>query len=283
MPYRSLARFPQVWLINVSNSLTIIIFSWSTVEAVKDDRKEFDAKRRENILALGQDAIAFQKSKDAILAADKHGYPYLWSWLGIPIIQMPADIVVTQEVIWREKPDVIIECGVARGGSVIFLSSMLQLLAKGLVIGVDVDIRKHNLESIQRSPFAHRIKLIEGSSVEADTLVKVKAAIPPAAKVMVILDSNHSYDHVFKELLAYSGLVTAGQYLVVADTLLGFLDDGETPTARSAIWRKGNEPLSALRDFVAANSEFEPDAEVNGKLIFSSSPGGYLRRKATTG
>jgi cephalosporin hydroxylase len=248
---------------------------------VKDDREEFNSKRRENVLALGKDAVAFQKSKEAIIAADKHAYAYLWTWLGVPIIQMPADIVVTQEVIWREKPDVIIECGVARGGSVIFLSSMLQLLGKGKVIGIDIDIRKHNLESIQGSPFANRIELIEGSSVSDETLSKVKAAIPASAKVMVILDSNHSYEHVFKELAAYAGFVTAGQYLVVADTLLGFLDSDETPTARSAIWNKGNEPLSALRDFVAANPDFEPNPEVNGKLVFSSSPGGYLRRASS--
>jgi cephalosporin hydroxylase len=243
-----------------------------------DDREEFNSKRRENVLALGKDDVAFQKSKEALIAADKHGYAYLWTWLGVPIIQMPADIVVTQEVIWREKPDVIIECGVARGGSVIFLASMLQLLGKGKVIGVDIDIRKHNLESIQSNPFAHRIELIEGSSVEAATVAKVKAAIPVGSKVMVILDSNHSYDHVYKELVAYAGFVTPGQYLVVADTLLGFLEDNETPTERSAIWKKGNEPLSALRDFLLSNPEFEADAEVNGKLILSSSPGGYLRK-----
>ncbi len=248
---------------------------------LKDDREEFNSKRRENALALGKDGIAFQKSKDALIAADKHAYAYLWTWLGVPIIQMPADIVVTQEVIWREKPDVIIECGVARGGSVIFLSSMMQLLGKGKVIGIDIDIRKHNLDSIQNSPFANRIELIEGSSIDEATVAKVKAAIPPDSKVMVILDSNHSYDHVFKELVAYAGFVTHGQYLVVADTLLGFLDDSETPTERSAIWKKGNEPLSALQDFVASHREFEADAEVNGKLILSSSPGGYLRRVAS--
>jgi cephalosporin hydroxylase len=246
-----------------------------------DDREEFNSKRSKNALALGTDDFAFQKSKEALIAADRHGYAYLWTWLGVPIIQMPADIVVTQEVIWREKPDVIIECGVARGGSVIFLASMLQLLGKGKVIGVDIDIRKHNRESIQSSPFVHRIELIEGSSVDAVTVAKVKAAIPPNSKVMVILDSNHSYEHVFKELAAYASLVTPGQYLVVADTLLGFLDDNETPTERSAIWKKGNEPLSALRDFVASNREFVADAEVNGKLILSSSPGGFLRRAAS--
>lgn len=243
----------------------------------KDDRFEFETHKRQMSIALGKDSVAFSRSVDAIHAVDAYDYAYLWSFLGVPIIQMPADVMATQEIIWANKPDVIIETGVARGGSVIFMAALLQLVGKGKVIGVDIDIRGHNREAIENHPMASRIELIEGSSTDKDTIAKVIASIPCDASTMVVLDSNHSRDHVLAELRAYAPLVTLGQYLVVADTLLGRIDASQTPTKRSRIWRPGDEPLSALNAYLSETDRFEVDEALNGKLVFSSSPGGYVR------
>jgi cephalosporin hydroxylase len=243
-----------------------------------DDRAEFEAERERSALALGTDEAAFDSALDAFVAADAHRYTYLWSWMGVPIIQVPADIVATQEVIWAAKPDVIIETGVARGGSLIFSAAMLTLLGRGKVVGVDIDIRAHNRDTIESHPMAAKITLIEGSSIAAETLAAVRAAIPSGAAVMVCLDSDHSREHVLAELRAYGELVTPGQYLIVSDTLLGRMTPEQTPTARSQVWLPGNEPLAAVDAYLAETDRFEADPVVNGKLIFSSSPGGYLKR-----
>jgi cephalosporin hydroxylase len=243
----------------------------------KDDRLEFEAHKREMSLALGKDEEAFQHSLNTLVALDKYDYAYLWSWMGVPIIQMPADIMATQEVIWNTKPDVIIETGVARGGSVIFMASLLKVIGKGKVIGVDIDIRAHNRDSIETHPLSPMITLIEGPSTTAETLAKVKAEIPAGASVMVVLDSDHSRDHVLDELRCYGPLVTEGQYIVVADTLLGRGDMSQTPTKRSKIWYPGDEPYAALNTYLKETDRFETDETLNGKLVLSSSPGGYLK------
>jgi cephalosporin hydroxylase len=198
--------------------------------------------------------------------------------MGVPIIQMPADVLAMQEVIWQTKPDVIVETGVARGGSVIFSASLLSLIGKGKVIGVDVDIRAHNRDTIEKHPQASRITLIQGSSIASETIDRVKAEIPAGASVMVVLDSDHSRDHVLAELRAYAPLVSVRHYLICADTVLGFLTPEQTPRNRSKVWFPGDEPLSALRTFLAEDDRFEADQEINGKLIVASSPGGYVRR-----
>nr|WP_255532446.1 CmcI family methyltransferase [Paracoccus sp. IB05] len=215
-----------------------------------------------------------------LTALDRYDYSYLWSWMGVPIIQMPADIMATQEVIWETKPDVIIETGVARGGSVLFMASLLEVMGKGKVIGVDIDIRAHNREAIESHPMSKRVVLIEGGSADEDTLTKVRAEIPPGARVMVVLDSDHSRDHVLAECRAYGDLVTEGCYLVVADTLVGHVSEENAPKKRSKLWFAGNEPLSALRDYMAETDAFEVNEVLNGKLVLSSSPGGYIRRKS---
>jgi cephalosporin hydroxylase len=244
-----------------------------------DDRKEFQASIIRQSLALGQDDAVFRQSTELVTELDRYDYTYLWSWMGVPIIQMPADIMATQEVVWTTKPDVIIETGVARGGSVLFMASLLEMIGKGKVIGVDIDIRAHNREAIQAHPMSKRVEMIEGGSADDDTLEKVRALIPEGASVMVVLDSDHSRDHVLAECRAYAPLITPGCYLVVADTLVGHVSEENAPKKRSKIWFKGNEPLSALNDFIFENSDFEVDEVLNGKLVLSSSPGGYVRRK----
>lgn len=247
---------------------------------VTDDRAEFEELQRRQSLALGGDRSAFERCLDTMVDLDRYDYSYLWTWLGVPIIQFPADVMATQEVIWKTKPDIIIETGVARGGSVIFMASLLEIIGNGKVIGVDIDIRAHNRETIESHPLQRRIDLVEGSSIGADTLAKVRDLIPTGASVMVILDSDHSRDHVLAELRAYGPLVTKGCYMVVADTVVGHLDADRAPKKRSKIWYKGDEPLAALNLFLRESHAFEVDTVLNGKLVLSSSPGGYVRRIA---
>ncbi len=244
-----------------------------------DDREEFREIQRAQSLALGQDQDAFEDSLALLTKLDKHDYSYLWSWMGVPIIQMPADVMATQEVIWNTKPDIIIETGVARGGSVLFMASLFETMGNGQVLGVDIDIRAHNRDAIESHSMSKRITLIEGGSVDESTLSAVRALIPKDARVMVVLDSDHSRDHVLAECRAYGPLVTEGCYLVVADTVIGHMDEDTAPKKRSKIWYRGNEPLSALNDYLTETKEFEVDPVLNGKLVISSSPGGYLRRK----
>lgn len=245
--------------------------------SVKDDRKEFEENRARQSVALGHDKSVFSSSLDLVLDLDRFDYSYLWTWLGVPIIQMPADVMATQEVIWSTKPDIIIETGIARGGSVLFMASILELIGKGRVIGVDIDIRAHNRESIESHPMSKRVMMIEGPSSDPETVAEVTASIPDGASVMVVLDSDHSRDHVLSELRAYAPLVTKGCYLVVADTLVGHVDEANAPRKRSKLWFKGNEPLAALNDYLKETDRFEVDPVVNGKLVVSSSPGGYLK------
>ncbi|RMA40657.1 cephalosporin hydroxylase family protein [Rhodophyticola porphyridii] len=243
-----------------------------------DDRHEFAEFQKAKALQLGADTAVFDASKKLIIDLNEHAYAYQWTWFGVPIIQLPADVMVTQEVIWSHKPDVIIETGVARGGSVIFMASLLEAMGNGVVIGVDIDIRAHNREAIETHPMSKRIHLVEGSSVAKETLSQIRDLIPTGARVMVVLDSDHSYDHVLAECRAYGELVTEGGYLVVADTLVGHLSEEEAPKDRSKLWSRGNEPLSASKTYLSENDAFEVDPIINAKLVMSSSPGGYLRR-----
>jgi cephalosporin hydroxylase len=245
-----------------------------------DDRAQFEETKRGHALALGRDQRLAAKAVRLRIAADKYAYSYLWSWLGVPIIQLPADIVAMQEIVWATKPDVIVETGVARGGSVLFMASLLELIGKGKVVGVDIDIRAHNRDTIERHPMTRRVVLIEGPSTAPDVIARVRAEVPSAASVMVVLDSDHSRDHVLDELRLYGPMVTGGCYLIVQDTGLGQLDEKSTPRDRSKIWLKGDDPSAALEAYLAETDCFELDEIVNGKLLLSSSTGGYLRRRA---
>ena len=243
----------------------------------KDDRTQFENSKLVSIANLGDDKEIFSQSKEMIKSLDKYNYSYLWSWLGLPIIQLPADILATQEVLWQVKPDVVIETGVARGGSVVFIASILKMMGKGKVVGVDIDIRSHNRAAIMNHPLANLIKLIEGPSTSEDVLQQVSTEIRKTDVVMVILDSDHSYEHVLSECNEYSKFVSKGSYLVVADTFVGHLTQEEAPKNRSKLWFKGNEPLAARDEFLKNNPNFTIDNHINNKLVLSSSPGGYLK------
>ncbi len=195
------------------------------------------------------------------------------TWLGIPIIQTPEDIVMMQELIWKVRPDVIVECGVAHGGAVVLYSSILELLGKGHVIGVDVEIRRYNRVALQSHPLSRRFTLIEGSSVDQATLDEVRNHIRPDDRVLVTLDSNHTLAHVAQELNLYAPLVTPDSYVVVFDGVMQVLTDapGGSPS-----WDKDN-PWHAVQQFLDGNDEFEIDPYYN-RLKVTHCPGGFLKR-----
>jgi cephalosporin hydroxylase len=201
------------------------------------------------------------------------------NWLGVKIIQLPEDIVAMQELLWRLQPDVVVECGVAHGGSLIFHASILELAGKGKVIGVDVEIRPHNRAVIEAHPLAHRITLIEGSSVDPATAAQVKRLCPAGSKIVVVLDSNHSRDHVAQEIALYKDIVSLDSYLVVMDGAQALVSD--IPRGKPE-WAEDN-PLTAVRDFLASNDEFERDASFE-RFGSTCVPEGFLKRcKAASG
>lgn len=179
-------------------------------------------------------------------------YHYTFSWMGRPVIQLPEDMIRMQEVIHRLQPDVIVETGVAHGGSLVFYASLCKAMEKGRVIGIDIEIRKHNREAIEAHPLASAITLIEGSSVDEGIVAQVGALIQPQERVLVILDSNHTYEHVYEELVRYAGFVTPGSYIVATDGIMSELAD--VPRGNPE-WATGN-PTRAAHDFVAANPDF---------------------------
>jgi len=207
----------------------------------------------------------------------KFKYSYNFTWLGIPIIQYPQDMVAMQEIIWETKPDLIIETGVAHGGSIIFYASILELIGKGEVIGIDIDIRAHNRLAIESHAMSKRIKLIQGSSISNEIFQLVKQETENKKKILVLLDSNHTHHHVLEEMKLYSSLVSVGSYLVVFDTVVEDLPE-ETNINRP--WGKGNSPKTAVNEFLKTHADFEIDFSIQNKLLITVAPDGYLKRKS---
>ena len=205
----------------------------------------------------------------------RHKYTHNFLWLGRPIIQLPQDIIAMQEIIWQVKPDLIIETGIAHGGSLIFYASILELIGgEGHVLGIDVDIRDHNRTEIQKHPMFKRITMIEGSSVDQSIVREVYQFAQGRQKVLVALDSNHTHRHVLGELELYSPLVKRGSYLVVFDTAIEDMPEDLFPDRP---WGKGDNPKTAIREFLRGNSRFVIDKGIEKRLIVTVAPDGYLR------
>jgi cephalosporin hydroxylase len=242
---------------------------------VSDDREQFERERREAAARMAADQELTAAALAVNAAADTYDWSYQWNWLGLPVIQMPPDIVVLQEVIWATRPQLVIETGIARGGSLVLYASILELLGEGSVLGIDIDIREHNREAVEAHPLAHRIRMTEGSSVADDVVAEVARTARQVERVMVVLDSDHTHEHVLAELCAYSPLVTPGQFLVVADT---FVADIPEQAHRPRAWSKQANPGTALREWLAETDAFESDPWLDAKLLLTASPRGYLRR-----
>ena len=205
----------------------------------------------------------------------KYRYSYNWTWYGRPIIQLPSDVMAMQMLILHHKPDLIIETGIAHGGSLVLYASMMEILGRGHVVGVDIDIREHNRRALEGHPLIDRITLIEGSSLAPAIVEQVAARAGDAACVFVCLDSNHTADHVAKELELYSPLVTLGAYLVVFDTVI---EDQAPDDFPDRDWGPGNSPKTAVHAFLKDNPGFEIDRQLERRLLFTVAADGYLRR-----
>ena len=242
-----------------------------------DPISQFKQERATDIAAMAGDEQLKQKSLDWMLHADKYKYTYNYTWMGRPIIKFPSDIVATQQIVWDVKPDLIIETGIAHGGSLILSASLLELIGgQGRVLGIDIDIREHNRKEIEAHPMMKRIDMIEGSSVSDEVMARVSAAAAKAKCVMVFLDSLHTHDHVLKELELYAPLVSVGSYMVLPDTFIEYFPKGYY--AHNRPWDVGNNPMTALRAFLEKNKDFEIDRELCDKLMITEAFDGYLRR-----
>jgi cephalosporin hydroxylase len=236
--------------------------------------EDFARERRGSIQRLAARPELRATSVQWLTDVSRYNYSYHFTWMGRPIIQLPQDILAVQEIIWNVKPDLIVETGVAHGGSLIFCASMLALInGGGRVVGVDIDIRPHNRTAIESHPMSRYITLLQGSSTD-DAVVDAVGAIARGRRTLVLLDSSHTHAHVREELRRYSPLVTRGSYLVVFDTIIEDMPEGFFPNRP---WGKGNNPKTAVREFLRDNDRFEIDREMEAKLLITVAPEGYLR------
>lgn len=243
---------------------------------MKNENEQFELERKKNIELIGNDPGLIESGFKFVESTAPYKYTYNFSWLGRPIIQFPQDIVALQEIIWETKPDLIIETGIAHGGSLILSASILELIGNGEVLGIDIDIRDHNRAAIQDHPLYKRISMIQGSSIDAGVVDQVKSIAGGKEKIMVILDSNHTFDHVYAELQAYANMVTKGCYLVVLDTSVEFMPEDFNWNGRP--WSKGNNPHTAVMKYLKENTSFEIDKSIQNKLLITVAPDGYLKR-----
>jgi cephalosporin hydroxylase len=259
---------------------------------MNNPKAEFEAECIERVINYPDSSIS-EAAKVFMLESTQPKYSYNFSWLGRPIIQYPQDMVAMQELIWEVKPDLIIETGIAHGGSLIMNASLLAMLEycesielgeqldpkkpKRRVLGIDIDIREHNRLAIEAHPMSNRIDMIQGSSIAPEIIAKVKKYAKKYNRILVSLDSNHTHDHVLAELKAYAELTSAGSYCVVFDTIVEDLPDDFYP---GRTWGPGDNPKTAVWEYLKTHPEFEIDKSIQHKLLITVAPDGYLKRVA---
>ena len=244
------------------------------MSSANDPISLFQAETAHDIARQGADSELARLSLQWMLKTAPYKYTYHFTWMGRPIIQFPQDILAVQELIWTVKPQRVIETGLAYGGSIIFHASMLQLLGgEGRVLGIDIDIRAHNRKEIEAHPMASRIDLLQGSSVDRQ-IIAAASAWAKGKRTLLILDSNHTHEHVLAELRGYSHLVEKGSYIVVMDTTI---EDAPPGFFQDRPWGPGNSPKSAVRAFIKESDRFEVDRGMDAKLLISVAYEGFLR------
>ena len=245
-----------------------------------NNQQQFQEEIKSNIQKLSSKSFK-DLSIDFIANTAKANYTYNFSWLGRPIIQLPQDIIALQEIIWDVKPDMIIETGIAHGGSLIFSASMLTLLEScgeienGKVLGIDIDIRVHNKKAIEAHPMSKKITMFQGSSIDESMITKVKEFAQKGKKIMVILDSNHTHDHVLAELKVYAHLASVGSYCCVFDTIIEDMPKG---SFSNRPWDTGNNPKTAVWEYLKECDDFVIDKDIENKILITVAPDGYLKR-----
>ncbi len=246
-----------------------------------DAIQQFEKEREERIKINENDEKLKSLAEQWLQESMMKQYVYNFSWLGRPIIQTPQDIMALQEIIWAVKPDMIIETGIAHGGSLIFSASMLTLLEacgeieNGKVLGIDIDIREHNKKAIEAHPMSKKITMYQGSSVEEEMIARVHEFAKQGKKILVCLDSNHTHEHVLAELRAYAHLASIGSYCIVFDTLV---EDMPSEFSNDRPWDKGNNPKTAVREYLKECDDFEIDKNIENKILITVAPDGYLKR-----
>lgn len=238
------------------------------------DRQAFDEEKEQDIQNARLDSKLIKKGRDFLIHSDKYKYGYYWTWLGLPIIQMPEDIVLTQELLWETKPDFVIEAGIAWGGSLAMYAAFQELQGHGHVFGIDVTIPEHNRAAIMNTPVSKRITLLEASSSDRKTFEKVSEQIPNGSNILLILDSNHTHEHVLAELNLWSPLSQPGNYIIVSDTILEQIPE---QTHRPRPWGPGNNPMTAMHEFLSRNDRFESSNSYSDRTFSSFNPSGYLK------
>jgi cephalosporin hydroxylase len=243
-----------------------------------NDFTQFDNQKLENIANMNENTGVLNAAKDFMQRTTEYQYSYNYTWMGLPVIQYPQDLLAMQEVIMQVKPDLIIETGIARGGSVVFYASMLELLgdSNGLnreVVAIDIDLRTHNRDALEKHPMWKRITVLNGSSTDADIVTRVRDIASRHKTVLVTLDSLHTHKHVYDELNAYAALVTKGSYIVVFDTNIEFIAE-----TRDRPWSIGNNPYTAVQQWLNENDSFIYDAQYDRKSLITNNPGGWLLR-----
>jgi hypothetical protein len=236
--------------------------------------EQFKVECKDRIASYENNAELKKAASDFNIFSNKELYSYNFSWMGRPIIQYPQDMIAMQELIWDIKPDLIIETGIAHGGSLIYYASIMELIGKGEIIGIDIDIREHNKKEIEAHPMFKRIKMIQGSAIDPEIVAKAASYIKPGMTVMVCLDSNHTHDHVLEELKLYAPLVTLGSYCVVFDTIVEDMPKGMYDRP----WDIGNNPKTAVFEYLKTDDSFEINTQIDNKLLISVAPSGYLKK-----
>ena len=252
---------------------------------------KFKKEKEERIIRQGNSERLKQLTQQWMIESEKTKYSYNFESLERPIIQYPQDMIAMQEIIWKVKPDLIIETGIAHGGSAIVNASMLAMLdmceaidnnhnlnpkvSNRKVLAIDIDIRKHNFEAVKNHSMSSRIQMIEGSSVSSDIVAQVKEVAKNYKNILICLDSNHTHEHVLAELNAYAPLTSIGSYCVVFDTII---EDMPKNTYPNRPWELGNNPKTAVHEYLKSNSNFEIDKSIQNKLLITVAPDGYLKR-----
>lgn len=241
-------------------------------------RIELEQDKERYALLQAEDRALFQRALQFVIDSDRYNYAYQWTWCGLPILQLPQDVLMTQEIISKCRPTVLIETGVAWGGGIALYASTMDVYGGRLIIGVDTNLAPSVVKAVEDIGFDTPIELIKGSSTDEKVVSHIRSRISEDDRVMIVLDSNHTYQHVLEELRMYAPLVTPGLYCIVSATVLEIIPE---QSHRPRPWGHGNNPMTAVSQFLEDNEEFRSDQSIDDRLVMSYNPQGYLQRLAS--